>query len=289
MTAEVATEKEVSAEKVATKGLKGVVAADSMICDVDGTLGKLIYRGYNIHDLAKHSTFEETAYLLFQGELPSAQQLKAFNSSLVEHRELEPPILDFLKSLPRNTPPMTALRSAISMCGVYDPLAIYFASGWVFRRELADRVGPWRSPDKIFVVPSQDWLFRAWRSGARLQFLPSVGVVIVSAGARAGSYVSRESPEHEFLAQWFRDDPDYREKILEEAAINEAGKYLGSRRYSSLISLLRRALARPVYALLLKAGIHPQSATMMFTYGGRGGFVRYLRKFTGADGRPGPA
>lgn len=123
MTAEVAAEKDHAADKIAAKGLKGIVAADTTICDVDGDVGKLIYRGYNIHDLAKNSTFEETAYLLFQGELPTAAQLKDFNNILVRHRDLEPPILNFLKSLPRNTPSMTALRSAISMCGVYDPLA----------------------------------------------------------------------------------------------------------------------------------------------------------------------
>lgn len=123
MTAEVATEKDTAAEKMAAKGLKGVVAADTTICDVDGDVGKLIYRGYNIHDLAKYSTFEETSYLLFKGELPTAAQLRDFNNILVKHAELEPPILNFLKTLPRNTPPMTALRSAISMCGVYDDLA----------------------------------------------------------------------------------------------------------------------------------------------------------------------
>ncbi len=122
MTAEVA-DKETASEKLAAKGLKGIVAADTSICDVDGDLGKLIYRGYNIHDLAKHSTFEETAYLLFQGELPTAPQLAEFKASLMAHHELEPPILNFLKSLPKKTPPMTALRSAISMCGVYDDLA----------------------------------------------------------------------------------------------------------------------------------------------------------------------
>ena len=64
-------DKDHSADKVAARGLKGVVAADTTICDVDGELGKLIYRGYNIHELAAASTFEETAYLLFQGELPN--------------------------------------------------------------------------------------------------------------------------------------------------------------------------------------------------------------------------
>lgn len=116
-------DKDLSAEKVAARGLKGVVAADTQICDVDGDAGKLIYRGYNIHDLAKRSTFEETAYLLFKGELPTAAQLAEFNKVLVRHREIAPQVLDFLKTLPRNTPPMAALRSAVSMSGVHDPKA----------------------------------------------------------------------------------------------------------------------------------------------------------------------
>lgn len=123
MTAEAVQDKDQSPDKVAARGLKGVVAADSTICDVDGDQGKLIYRGYNIHELAKSSTFEETAYLLFQGELPNHSQLAEFNKLLVHHREIEPPVLEFLRSLPRNTPPMAALRSAVSVSGVHDPLA----------------------------------------------------------------------------------------------------------------------------------------------------------------------
>lgn len=119
-----ATDKDSSADKLAAaKGLKGVVAADTKICDVDGDLGKLIYRGFNIHELAKWSTFEETSYLLFKGELPSKEQLAEFNKILVHHREIEPPVLAFLKTLPKSTPPMTALRCAVSMSSVYDPLA----------------------------------------------------------------------------------------------------------------------------------------------------------------------
>jgi citrate synthase len=118
-----ASDKEASADKTAARGLKGIIAADTKICDVDGDLGKLIYRGYNIHDLAKHSSFEETAYLLFKGELPSSSELADFNKVLVHHREIEAPVLAFLKTLPRHTPPMTALRSAVSMSGVYDPIA----------------------------------------------------------------------------------------------------------------------------------------------------------------------
>jgi citrate synthase len=110
-------------EKIAAKGLKGIVAADSQVCDVDGDLGKLIYRGYNIHELAESSTFEETSYLLLHGELPTAAQLQEFTDLLVHHREIEAPVLDCLKSLPRDTPPMAALRTAVSVSGCYDPLA----------------------------------------------------------------------------------------------------------------------------------------------------------------------
>ncbi len=121
MSADVA-EKE-SPDKVAARGLKGVVAADSYICDVDGEVGKLIYRGYNIDDLAGNTTFEEVAYLLFQGELPNAAQLKEFKANLAKHRELDPRLLEFLKGMPKDIPPMTALRSAVSVSAHYDELA----------------------------------------------------------------------------------------------------------------------------------------------------------------------
>uniref|UniRef100_A0A7C4QQV0 Citrate synthase n=1 Tax=Schlesneria paludicola TaxID=360056 RepID=A0A7C4QQV0_9PLAN len=123
MSADAVAEREHSAEKLAARGLKGVVAADTAICDVDGEAGRLIYRGYNIDELARYSTFEEVAYLLFQGELPTRQQLADFTKTLVRHRSLEEPMLNFLRSIPPSTPPMTALRSAVSMSGVFDPLA----------------------------------------------------------------------------------------------------------------------------------------------------------------------
>jgi citrate synthase len=111
------------AEKTAARGLKGVVAADSAICDVDGDLGKLIYRGYNIDDLAEHSSFEEVSYLLFKGELPKKTELAEFKQSLAHHREIEPELMAFLKSVPPATPPMTWLRSAVSVSAQFDDLA----------------------------------------------------------------------------------------------------------------------------------------------------------------------
>jgi citrate synthase len=106
-----------------TKGLKGVMAADSSICLINGERGELSYRGYNIDDLAQHSTYEETAYLLLEGELPSKFQLEEFREALTRHAAAPPEVLALLASLPRETHPMAALRTIVSAAGNYDPLA----------------------------------------------------------------------------------------------------------------------------------------------------------------------
>jgi glycosyltransferase involved in cell wall biosynthesis len=164
----------------------------------------------------------------------------------------------------------------------YTPLATYISSSWVFRRGLAQRVGPWRSPEKAYVTPSQEWLFRAWYSGATLKFLPSVTVIVVLAGPRPGSYARPISPEHELIAQWLKEDPKCRERILEEAAVNEAMGHFLHYRYPSLRSL-RRMLLRPVYFLLARMGIHPLSLPIAMVFGRLGSVVRNHRRITGAQ------
>lgn len=110
-------------EPVVAKGLKGVMAADSAICQIDGERGQLRYRGYDIDELATHSTFEEVAHLLLRGELPSRQELESFRTMLAEQAALAEPVGAFLRSVPRDVPPMAALRSAVSVAGLYDPHA----------------------------------------------------------------------------------------------------------------------------------------------------------------------
>jgi len=102
------------------KGLKGIKAADSFICLVNGEEGKLLYRGYNIDDLAEQSCFEEVAYLLLEGQLPNRSQLDAFQSQLAVQCRLTDAERSFLKSLPPDVVPMSALRSAISVSGLHD-------------------------------------------------------------------------------------------------------------------------------------------------------------------------
>ncbi|MGA7683936.1 MAG: citrate synthase [Terriglobales bacterium] len=105
----------------APKGLEGIVATTSGICYIDGDAGVLAYRGYDIHDLAEHSTFEEVCYLLWFGRLPSAGELRQLQERLAAARTLDPAIIAQLRAVPRHVPPMDALRTLVSALSYYDP------------------------------------------------------------------------------------------------------------------------------------------------------------------------
>uniref|UniRef100_E6QM63 citrate synthase (unknown stereospecificity) n=1 Tax=mine drainage metagenome TaxID=410659 RepID=E6QM63_9ZZZZ len=104
----------------AGKGLEGIVAANSGICWIDGDAGILSYRGIDIHELAIHSTFEETTFLLWNGKLPTAAELASFTASLSNARSLDPRILELLQSFPKSATPMEVLRTAVSALSFYD-------------------------------------------------------------------------------------------------------------------------------------------------------------------------
>lgn len=87
--------------------------------------------------------------------------------------------------------------------GGYDPRTFVIASSWAMRREVAERVGPWRLPHTTRLSPSQEWLHRASRAGCRIGFHPRVSVLCIHAGARRGSYL-RDSPEHARAWEWVR-------------------------------------------------------------------------------------
>jgi len=102
------------------KGLEGVVATTSSICYIDGDQGVLAYRGIDIHELADHSTFEETCYLLWAGRLPSRTELKEIQQHLAEERKLDPAIINLLRSAPKDVVVMDVLRTAVSALAFYD-------------------------------------------------------------------------------------------------------------------------------------------------------------------------
>src|SRR6187399_1894834 len=103
-------------------GLEGVIAGESEICFIDGYAGVLSYRGYNVHTLADHATFEEVIYLLWNGRLPKKNELEALKTELTANRALPKPVVDFLASAGKAVP-MDVLRTAVSMLSLYDPLA----------------------------------------------------------------------------------------------------------------------------------------------------------------------
>ena len=100
-------------------GLEGVIAGESEICYIDGYLGILSYRGYNIHTLAQHANFEEVIFLLWYGRIPKSDDLSQLRKDLTAERELPAAVTDFLKSVPKSNA-MDVLRTAVSMLSLYD-------------------------------------------------------------------------------------------------------------------------------------------------------------------------
>lgn len=102
------------------KGLKGIVANESCLSDVRGEEGRLLYLGYDIEDLVELCHFEEIVYLLLNKRLPNKEELEGLRQRLRTDRHLPQPILDFFKTATKSARPMSALRTAVSMLGMYD-------------------------------------------------------------------------------------------------------------------------------------------------------------------------
>lgn len=107
---------------MATKGLEGVIVDTSSICLIDGNAGRLIYRGYDIHDLAANLSFEETAYLLWNGDLPTRSQLADLKKRLVEERSITANLQATIRNLPRSSNSLDVLRTTVSTIGTGLPL-----------------------------------------------------------------------------------------------------------------------------------------------------------------------
>jgi citrate synthase len=102
-------------------GLAGVPVTKSKISDIDGHRGILKLRGYPIQELAEKSTYEETAYLILKGKLPTEKQLERFKEELAAHRQVDPTILDIIKLFPRTGHPMAALQTGVAAMGLFHP------------------------------------------------------------------------------------------------------------------------------------------------------------------------
>lgn len=194
-------------------------------------------------------------------------------------------------ALPRQQAITPHLPCAFEVTGVpprdgYWPGNFCYASSWVFNRSLVDRVGPWIGPEETYLLPSQEWLYRAWRRGAHMRFFRHLSVMAVSPQHASTGYRHRDSPDHDWLVRWMNDDPQYRERILEEYGIAEGMKRLDEHFHPGW-KLLKRLLLRPVYELLPAWGIHPQTlygSIRRWTRGfRRGDAVRLHRLGHGAE------
>jgi glycosyltransferase involved in cell wall biosynthesis len=192
-----------------------------------------------------------------------------------------------LVALPASEDDLRSGREQFRLSGVtagedYDPRVFVFASSWVMRRELAARVGPWRPGRETFVTASQNWIFRAWRSGARLRCHAHVGVLAVPASFRPGSYRAADSPEHDHFARRMQD-PLFRTMALERAAIageRETNRFrFGRAPGAALLGLV----FRPIAAAALAFGVHPYAPLLALRHGRRGNLVDALRRRTGLD------
>src|SRR6185295_16585188 len=96
-----------------SKGLAGVIAAETSLSSVDGQNGVLTYRGINIHDLAGQVLFEEVTYLLWNGGLPTAAELRTFQKELAANRDLPQPVSELIVTAPTDATPMDVLRTAV--------------------------------------------------------------------------------------------------------------------------------------------------------------------------------
>ncbi|GAB4333451.1 MAG: citrate synthase [Desulfobulbaceae bacterium] len=107
--------------KARERGLADVVACTSSICFIDGVKGRLLYRGYDVQDLARYSTFEEVAYLLWYGRLPGPTEFQAFLDGFTGSMKLPVETVMILRMFPKAATPMEVLRTAVSSLGHWDP------------------------------------------------------------------------------------------------------------------------------------------------------------------------
>jgi citrate synthase len=116
-------------------GLAGVIAGETKICSVDPNAG-LMYRGYDIHEMASQGSFEEVAYLLINGELPDGKQLAQFTRQIASERVLPGAVIEMLRLFPRSSHPMDLVRTGVSMLGSFDEELNYNSHGANLRKAI---------------------------------------------------------------------------------------------------------------------------------------------------------
>jgi citrate synthase len=107
---------------VVDRGLEGIVVGSTQLSNVEGTIGRLTYRGYDIDDLAQNATFEEIVHLLLYGHLPNRHELEVLKRELGARRSLPEPLINAMQSVPKTAWPMDVLRTIVSGLGLFSPV-----------------------------------------------------------------------------------------------------------------------------------------------------------------------
>ncbi len=167
--------------------------------------------------------------------------------------------------------------AAVTRSGGYESHVSVPASLWVFRRELLDEIGPWRSARDIYSPPSQDWLYRAAAVGKRIQLNPEVTVVLVPSAHRKRSYAERASAEHERIYAAMKQPDQLRATLCTEAAIRYAKLYHGL----EIAGLQKMTAFRVLCRILRILKIPYYSFWAWISYRRKGGFIDKLRRHRG--------
>ena len=173
------------------------------------------------------------------------------------------------------------LLSNFTPSGRYEPRIVVPASSWLLRRGLVDRVGPWRPYRGSYQAPSQDWLHRSARAGADLRIVPSLTVVAFPSGYRKNSYIDRDDSEHARYAASIRSDSTFRERLLTEMVLGQAGGDELTLSGTAVRSYLRRAAKNAAGAVLSWCGVSPASVRLFLKSRRRGHFIDTLRRTRG--------
>jgi glycosyltransferase involved in cell wall biosynthesis len=160
----------------------------------------------------------------------------------------------------------------------YDPRINVPASTWVMRRETMEAVGPWKFYQESYLVPSQDWVFRAWKAGKDMRLVPEMTVVELPSGKRTGCYRNREHEEHAEVFERMRADPRFRERELTDIAMGYRMHWFD---LQSPRHLMRQAMRSLFDKLCLKLGVHPSSVRTWWRDGRKGSIIDRLRRNRG--------
>lgn len=202
----------------------------------------------------------------------------------LETCEAEIIVVPALKILPAKQEDLLSEKFRVQLEGVhpdgkFSTNVFSIASSWFLRKSIVERVGPWKMEKDLYFTPSQEWLFRAWKSGVKFYFPSCVGVLMILSGERKNSYATKSSFEHEFFYSKLNDN-HLKSKMYEKAAIHSYKK-LQKELFFEPKLLVKRLVGYPLDWFLKKLGIHPSELRFFIAYGRKGNLIKLIRKNTG--------